>query len=74
MISRSAQFMLVGFLFWKFGAPIKGFIEKYLGRLTALFLVLIVGGFVLAAMLSGGGEASHKCARATLAEQTAGAR
>jgi len=74
MISRSAQFMLVGFLFWKYGAPIKVFIEKYLGRLTALFLVLVVGGFVLAAMLSGGGEAAHKCARATLAEQASAPR
>ena len=41
-LSRAFQFMLVGFLFWKFGAPIKAFIEKYLAMLSAAFLVLIV--------------------------------
>jgi hypothetical protein len=30
MVSRAFQFMLVGFLFWKFGRPIKAFIDKYL--------------------------------------------
>src|SRR5690606_18525105 len=29
ILSRAFQFMLVGFLFWKFGRPIKAFIEKY---------------------------------------------
>ncbi|MCP1470461.1 membrane protein YqaA with SNARE-associated domain [Sphingobium sp. OAS761] len=67
-LSRAFQFMLVGFLFWKFGSPIKIFIEKYLAWLSALFLVLIVGGFVAASMLSGGGQASDKCSHATMTD------
>lgn len=54
MVSRGFQFMLVGFLFWKFGAPIKAFIEKYLALLSAAFLVLIVAGFVIVGMWDGG--------------------
>lgn len=67
LLSRAFQFMLVGFLFWKFGRPIKAFIEKYLGMLSALFLVLVVGGFVAASMLGGGGQKNDKCSQATLA-------
>jgi membrane protein DedA with SNARE-associated domain len=54
IVSRGLQFMLVGFLFWKFGAPIKAFIEKYLAMLSAAFLVLIVSGFVIIGMWDGG--------------------
>ncbi|MFB0872573.1 MULTISPECIES: YqaA family protein [unclassified Sphingobium] len=67
ILSRAFQFMLVGFLFWKFGRPIKAFIEKYLALLSALFLVLIVGGFVAASMLSGGGGRNDRCSYATMA-------
>ncbi|MEJ7927321.1 YqaA family protein [Sphingobium sp. AN641] len=67
ILSRAFQFMLVGFLFWKFGRPIKAFIERYLAWLSALFLVLIVGGFVAASMLSGGGDKADACSRATMA-------
>ncbi|MDR7155529.1 membrane protein YqaA with SNARE-associated domain [Sphingobium xenophagum] len=67
VVSRAFQFMLVGFLFWKFGRPIKAFIEKYLAWLSALFLVLIVGGFIAASMLSGGGDKSDICSQATMA-------
>lgn len=69
ILSRAFQFMLVGFLFWKFGAPIKAFIEKYLGHLSAAFAVAVVGGFVAFAMLSGEGAAtSDLCANATHAD------
>lgn len=57
-LSRAFQFMLIGALFWKFGAPIKPFIEKYLGRLMALFLVLMVSGFLAVGMISGDGHTS----------------
>ena len=67
ILSRAFQFMIVGFLFWKFGRPIKAFIEKYLAPLSALFLVLVVGGFVAASMLSGGGQKSDRCSNATMA-------
>jgi membrane protein YqaA with SNARE-associated domain len=63
MLSRSFQFMLVGFLFWKFGAPIKLFLEKYLTMLSIAFVVIVVGGFVAASLLSGGGGDTGKCAQ-----------
>lgn len=67
--SRAFQFMLVGFLFWKFGAPIKAFIEKYLGLLSAAFAVAVVGGFIAFAMLSGTGAATKdQCSHATHAD------
>jgi membrane protein YqaA with SNARE-associated domain len=45
-VSRGARFYLVAALLWKFGPPIKAFIERYLGLLTAIFFVLLIGGFV----------------------------
>ena len=67
VLSRAFQFMLVGFLFWKFGAPIKAFIDKYLGLVTAAFAVAVVGGFIAIALLSdhGGNGANDACSSAT---------
>jgi hypothetical protein len=57
--------MIVGVLFRLFGAPIKRFIDKYLGLVTAGFVVLVVGGFLALTLLSGGGEeAKDKCTAA----------
>lgn len=65
LVSRSISFMIVGVLFRLFGAPIKAFIDKYLGLATAGFAIAVVGGFVALVMLSGGGDAtSAKCAHA----------
>ncbi len=66
VVSRSISFMIVGVLFRMFGAPIKRFIDKYLGLVTVAFVVLVVGGFVAATMLSGGGsnETKAKCEHA----------
>ena len=47
IISRGARFLLVAALLWKFGAPIRAFIERWLGPLTLLFVVLLVAGFVV---------------------------
>jgi membrane protein YqaA with SNARE-associated domain len=46
IIGRGFRFFLVGWLLHKFGEPIRGFIEKNLGLLFTLFMVLLVGGFV----------------------------
>ncbi len=46
-VSRSARFFLVAALLWKYGEPIKGFIENHLAKLTMLFCILLVGMFVL---------------------------
>jgi len=59
---RALIFMAVGILFRIFGAPIKAIIDRHFGKVTALFGVLLVGGFVAIAMLGGGvDEASHAC-------------
>jgi membrane protein YqaA with SNARE-associated domain len=65
ILSRGFQFMLVGVLFWKFGAPIKAFLEKYLTYVSIGFLVLVVGGFIAASALTGGHGASDTCSAAT---------
>lgn len=46
-VSRSARFFLVAALLWKYGGPIREFIEKHLAKLTLLFCILLVGAFVL---------------------------
>ncbi len=46
-ISRGARFFLVAFLIFKFGEPIKYFIEKYFNWLALVFTVLLIGGFLL---------------------------
>ncbi len=47
VISRGLRFFLIGFLIWKFGAPIKGFIDKYFNLLAVAFTVLLIGSFFL---------------------------
>ncbi len=46
VVARGLRFFLIAWLLRRFGAPIKVFIERYLGLLTILFLVLLVGGFL----------------------------
>ncbi len=45
IIGRSFRFFLVAYLLYRFGEPIRTFIEKYLGILFAIFMVLLIGGF-----------------------------
>ena len=47
IIARGIRFFLIAWLLWYFGAPIKAFIERYLGLLTILFFVLLLGGFLV---------------------------
>jgi len=44
--ARGLRFFLVASLLWWFGEPIRTFIEKYLGLLTVIFMVCLIGGFV----------------------------
>lgn len=68
LVSRSISFMIVGVLFRLFGAPIKRFIDKYLGLVTVGFVVLVVGGFIAASMLGGENkQARAKCEQVSLA-------
>ncbi len=66
---RGLIFLTVGVLFRLFGAPIKTFIDKYLAPLTTLFVVLVVGGFLVITQLGHGDDtnsANDPCANATL--------
>ena len=47
IISRGLRFFLIAALIWKFGAPIKTFIDKYLNLLAIAFTVLLIGSFVV---------------------------
>ena len=47
IVSRGLRFFLIGGLIWKFGAPIKTFIEKYFNLLAIAFTILLIGSFVL---------------------------
>jgi len=47
VLSRSARFFLVAWLLYKYGEPIRVFIEKYLGLLTFAFFIVLFGTFVL---------------------------
>ena len=51
MIARGGRFFLVAALLWKFGAPIRVFIEKWLGPLLLAFCVLLIGSFYLVRFL-----------------------
>jgi membrane protein YqaA with SNARE-associated domain len=68
---RGLIFMAVGVLFRIFGAPIKAIIDRHFTLVTTAFGVLLVGGFVVAALLGGGGSGSqgaqHECESATAA-------
>ena len=44
IIGRSFRFFLVAFLLYRFGEPIRLFIERYLGLLFVIFMVLLIGG------------------------------
>ncbi len=47
VIARGMRFTLFAWLIWKFGAPIKTFIDKYFNLLAIAFTVLLIGGFMV---------------------------
>jgi membrane protein YqaA with SNARE-associated domain len=51
LVSRSARFLLVAAFIYRFGAPVRHFIERYFNLLSILFLVLLVGGYLLIKLL-----------------------
>ncbi|MFQ5566469.1 MAG: YqaA family protein [Paracoccaceae bacterium] len=48
LVARAARFFLVAALLWKFGPPVRVFIEQRLGLMVSLFVALLLGGFVVA--------------------------
>jgi membrane protein YqaA with SNARE-associated domain len=51
VISRGIRFLAVAGLLYFFGPPIRDFIEKRLGLMFTVFVVLLVGGFALIKLL-----------------------
>jgi len=47
IVARGLRFFLVAALLWKFGVPIRDFVEHRLALVTTLFVLLLVGGFVV---------------------------
>lgn len=47
LLSRSARFFLVAAFIWKFGEPVQRYIDRYFNILSVVFMVLLIGGFVL---------------------------
>ena len=45
LVSRTSRFLLLGALIWKFGEPIRYFIDRYFNILAILFSVLLIGSF-----------------------------
>ena len=51
IIARGTRFYVIALLLRLYGDKIRGFIEKHLNLVFALFVVLLVGGFVLITVL-----------------------
>ncbi len=45
IIARALRFFIVATLLWKFGEPIRDFIERRLGLVFIAFCVVLIGGF-----------------------------
>ncbi|HIC65457.1 MAG TPA: DedA family protein, partial [Paracoccus sp.] len=45
IIGRAGRFFIVAGLLWRFGPPIRDFIERRLGLVFTLFMAALIGGF-----------------------------
>ena len=45
ILARGLRFFIVAALLWKYGAPIRDFIERRLGLMFVVFIILLIGGF-----------------------------
>lgn len=52
ILARGIRFYVVAILLWKFGPPIRDFIEKHLGLLFTLFVLMLAGGIILAKIIA----------------------
>ncbi len=46
VIARAFRFFLVAALLWKFGPPIRDFIERRLSLMFVIFCIILIGGFM----------------------------
>jgi len=47
ILARGLRFFIVAALLWKFGTPIRDFVERRLGMMFVLFFACLIGGFLL---------------------------
>ena len=47
ILARGLRFYLVAGLLWKWGEPMKAWIEKNLGWLSIVFVIILIGSFYL---------------------------
>ena len=59
-IARAMRFFLIAWLIWKYGAPIKSFIDKYLNLLATLLAVLLIGITALVLVFLGDEDSETK--------------
>ena len=52
ILARGLRFFIVAGALWYFGEPIRRFIEKYLGPLFVLFVVMLFGGYLVVKYLN----------------------
>lgn len=51
ILARGLRFFVVAALLWRFGAPIRDFVERRLGLMFVLFFLCLIGGFLLVRVL-----------------------
>ncbi|QBF31655.1 YqaA family protein [Thalassococcus sp. S3] len=51
ILARGLRFFIVAGLLWRFGSPIRDFIERRLGLMFTLFVALLIGGFAVLRLL-----------------------
>jgi len=51
ILARGLRFFLVAALLWKFGAPVRDFIERRLGLMFTLFVIILLAGFYVVKFL-----------------------
>lgn len=51
ILARGLRFFIVAGLLWRFGEPMRDFIEKRLGLVFTVFVLLLLGGFALVRFL-----------------------
>ncbi len=47
VLSRGGRFFLEAALFYLFGPPIKHMLDRYFGLFTIIFMILLIGGFIV---------------------------
>ncbi|KAA2316015.1 DedA family protein [Pseudooceanicola sediminis] len=47
ILARGLRFFIIAALLWKFGSPVRDFIERRLGLVFIAFFAILIGGFLL---------------------------